>query len=314
MHPPGATPARTTHPPDATPGRPMVRCAPRVGNAGRGVPMKHRFAGKVVVVTGASSGIGAAAARQFAAEGAKVALVARSAGPLEQLAAEIGGGSGSARAFPTDVSDPAACAAMLDAVVEAFRGVDVLVNNAGKNCRGPVEQIAPADLSGIIEVNLIAPIVLTRLALPHLRARGRGAIVNVASIAGQTTLPGEASYCASKWGLRAFTFSLREELSGSGITASVVSPGPVDTGFIMNELDEVPDLVFGNPMSTAEQVAALVVESAADGLRERTIPAVTGYMARAGNLLPGLRRLLVPVIEKRGRAAKEHYRRRRSAG
>jgi short-subunit dehydrogenase len=126
-------------------------------------------------------------------------------------------------------------------------------------------------------------------------------------------LPDEATYCASKWGLRAFTFSLREELAGSGITASVVSPGPVDTGFIMNELDSVPDLVFGNPMSTAEQVAALIVTSAADGLRERTIPAMTGYMARAGNLLPGLRRLIVPVLEKRGRAAKEEYRRRKGS-
>ncbi len=81
----------------------------------------------------------------------------------------------------------------------------------------------------------------------------------------------------------------------------------------MNELDSVPDLVFGNPMSTAEQVAALVVTSAADGLRERTIPALTGYLARAGDLLPGLRRLIVPVIEKRGRAAKEEYRRRKGS-
>lgn len=273
--------------------------------------MEQRFVGKVVVVTGASSGIGAAAARLFAAEGAKVALVARSAKPLEELAAEIG--QGSARAFPADVGDPDACADMLRAVVDAFRGIDVLVNNAGKNTRGAVEHLDAKELSSIIEVNLIAPIVLTRLALPHLRKRGRGAIVNVASIAGQTILPDEATYCASKWGLRAFTFSLREELAGSGITASVVSPGPVDTGFIMNELDSVPDLVFGNPMSTAEQVAALILTSAADGLRERTIPAMTGYMARAGNLLPGLRRLLVPVIEKRGRAAKEEYRRRKGS-
>lgn len=271
--------------------------------------MEQRFAGKVVVVTGASSGIGAAASRLFAAEGAKVALVARSVRPLEALAAELGA---SARAFPADVGDADACAGLLRAVVEAFGGLDVLVNNAGKNTRGSVEHVDAAELRGILEVNLIAPVVLTRLALPLLRARGRGAIVNVASIAGQTVLPHEATYCASKWGLRAFTFALREELAGSGITASVVSPGPVDTGFLMNELDSVPDLVFGNPMSTAEQVAALILDSAADGLRERTIPAMTGYLARAGDLLPGLRRLLVPTIEKRGRAAKEEYRRRKS--
>src|SRR5262249_10292701 len=158
------------------------------------------------------------------------------------------------------------------------------VNNAGKNKRGEVERLDPAEMRGIIEVNLIAPIVLTRLALPYFRQRGGGAVVNVASIAGQTPLPGEAVYSASKFGLRGFTFALREELRGSGIQVSAVSPGPVDTGFIMDELEEVPDLVFGNPMSTADEVAALILDSAADGLRERTIPVMTGYLAQVGNL------------------------------
>src|SRR4051812_10712556 len=111
--------------------------------------MEQRFSGKVVVVTGASSGIGEAAARRFAAEGATVALVARSAGLLEQIAADIRGSSGSARAFPTDVGDPAACAAMLRSVIDSFKGFDVLVNNAGKNRRGDVEKLEPEDVSGI---------------------------------------------------------------------------------------------------------------------------------------------------------------------
>jgi len=278
--------------------------------------MAQRFSGKVVLITGASSGIGAAAARQFAREGAQVALVARTAVALERVAEEVCAGGGSARAFPANVKDAASCGTLLDAVAKAFGGIDVLVNNAGANKRGLVEQRDVKDLANIIEVNLIAPIVLTRLALPYLRQRGRGAIVNVASIAGQIPVPHEAVYSASKFGLRAFTFALREELHGQPITVSAVSPGPVDTGFIMAEIDDVPDMVFANPMSTAEDVARLILDCAADGVRERTIPVSTGYLARVGNAFPALRRMLEPTLARRGRIVKERYRarERRAAG
>ena len=272
--------------------------------------MADRFAGKVVVITGASAGIGSAAARRFAAEGAQVALVARGAAALEWVAGEIRGAGGVAQAWPADVRDHAACAGMLESVAEVFGGIDVLVNNAGANRRGPVEEQNATDLAAIIDVNLTAPIVLTRLALPYLRRRDEAAIVNVASIAGQIPVAHEAAYSASKSGLRAFTFALREELEGSGITVSAVSPGPVDTGFLMEDLDHVPDLVFANPMSTCDEVAALVLDCAADGAAERTIPALTGYMARVGSAIPALKRALVPLLEERGRVVKEQYRAR----
>src|SRR5258707_204584 len=116
--------------------------------------MTQRFSGKVVLITGASSGIGAAAARQFAREGAHVALVARTAATLERVAEEVRGAGGSARAFPADVKDAASCGTLLDAVAKAFGGIDVLVNNAGANKRGLVEQRDVKDLANIIEVNL----------------------------------------------------------------------------------------------------------------------------------------------------------------
>src|SRR5262245_314395 len=274
--------------------------------------MAQRFSGKVILITGASrpDGIGAAAAQRFADEGASVAITARGADGLEAVAARIRDGGGKARAFPADVSDPAACEALLRAVEEAFGGLDVLVNNAGANVRGNVEKLDPAALANIIQVNLIAPIVLTRLALPRLRARGGGSVVQVASIAGQIPLDGEATYSASKHGLRAFSFALREELAGSGIHVAVVSPGPVETGFLLDEIDDVPDVVFANPMSTADEVAALVIESAVDGRRERTIPARTGMLARLGAAIPSMRRALNPALERRGKAAKEVFRAR----
>lgn len=272
--------------------------------------MAQRFADKVVIITGASraEGIGAAAAQRFADEGASVAITARGAAGLEAVAAGIRARGGKARAFPADLSDPAGCEAMLRAVDEAFGGFDVLVNNAGANARGNVENQDPAALANIIQVNLVAPIVLTRLALPRLRARGGGSIVQVASIAGQIPLDGEAVYSASKHGLRAFSFALREELAGSTIHIAVVSPGPVETGFLLDEIDDVPEIVFANPMSSADQVAALVVKSAVDGRRERTIPARTGALARLGAAFPWLRRVLVPAMERRGKSAKAAFR------
>lgn len=275
--------------------------------------MSKRFKGKVVIVTGASSGVGAAAAKMFAAEDATVALAARSEDKLHEVVAEIDKHHGRAQSFPTDVSDPDACATLLDDVERTFGGIDILVNNAGANRRGQVESQPVAELAHIVQVNLVAPIVLTRLALPHLRRRGGGAIVNVASIAGQTPMPEEATYGATKAGLRSFSFALAEELEGSGITVSVVSPGPIDTPFIMDDIDEVPGYVFANPMSTAEEVAALVLQSALDGTSERTIPALTGYMAQVGSAVPALRRMLLPLLERQGRSAKEKYRARNAS-
>jgi short-subunit dehydrogenase len=271
---------------------------------------QRRFSEKVVVVTGASSGIGAASARAFAAEGATVALAARTEDALNDLAAEIRRRGGRAIAVPTDVSDARSALALLERVAKELGGIDVLVNNAGANHRGPVEDRSFEELSRMVAVNLMAPILLTRAALPHLRRRGGGAIVNVASLVGRVPFPDEATYCATKFGLRAFSFALSEELANTKIRVSVVSPGPVDTGFIMNDLEHVPDVVFSQPMSTAEEIAGLVLASALDGARERTPSQMSRIMTNAGYLFPELRHRLTPLLERRGRAAKERYRRR----
>lgn len=267
--------------------------------------MSGRFENRTVVVTGASSGVGAAAARLFAREGARVVLAARTAGALEVVAKEIGE---RALPVPTDVADPEQARALVERSIEATGSIHVLVNNAGYNHRGPVVDADPAELARVVDVNLRAPILLTRFALPHLRQHESASVVNVASIAGQVPLPGEATYSATKFGLRGFSMALAEELRGSGVRVSIVSPGPIDTGFITRDIDEVPDLVFSQPMSSAEEIAEAVVECAHDGRLERTIPRLSGALATAGYLVPELPRLLRPLLDWQGRRGKARYR------
>ena len=266
--------------------------------------MGARFEGRTVIVTGASSGVGAAAARRFAAEGARVVLAARRAAALEDVAKELGGG---ALAVPTDVADPAQAQALVERAVHETGALHVLVNNAGANHRAPVAEADPNELGRVVDVNLRAPVLLTRFALPHLLREPRAAVVNVASIAGQVPLPGEATYSGTKFGLRGFSMALAEELRDTGVRVSVVSPGPIETGFILEDLDHVPDVVFSQPMSSPEQVADAILDCAEDGRRERTLPRLSGALATAGYLVPAVLHRLRPLLEAQGRRAKARY-------
>ncbi len=265
------------------------------------------FDGQTVLITGASSGIGESCARKFVAEGAQVVLAARSAEPLQSLVEELG--VDVAHAVPTDLSDVSACERPVEQAKSRFGSIDVLVNNAGHNVRGPFEDLPYEDMLQILHVNLRAPMVLSRLVLPTMRAQGSGTIVNVASLAGRFPLADEATYSATKFGLRIFSFALAEELDDTDIRVCVVSPGPVETSFILDKsvIETVPPLVFSQPMSTADEVADLVLASAADGTKERTKPALAGKLATLTYLIPGIRRVMLPMFERKGEREKKKY-------
>ena len=179
------------------------------------------------VVTGASRGIGLAIARALIGAGARVALVARSDDALRAHAQSLGN---RALVVTCNVNDPAAIESAADHVEREFGyPPQILVNNAGAFELAPVEQTDPAMFAATIDTNLVAPFLLVRAFLPAMRVRRRGHIVTIGSIADRAAFPENAAYAASKHGVRALHEVLRLELRGTGIRASLVSPGPVDT-------------------------------------------------------------------------------------
>ena len=261
------------------------------------------FKDKTVIITGGSAGVGAATARKFADAGANLLLIARGKKALETIATELREKT-RVEILAMDVADPDACVNAFKKANFEFGRIDILINNAGFHTRGPVDSVNAMDLGKIIDVNLKAPIILTRLALPYLREAGGGAIINVGSLAGRLPVPGSAAYSASKNGLRAFTYAIAEEMTDAKIKFAIVSPGPIDTGFIMQDIDGVSDLTFSQPLSTADEVAQTVLDLCGNKIREQSMPPLSGLLTTLTGLFPWLGRALRPMLEKKGQRVK----------
>jgi NADP-dependent 3-hydroxy acid dehydrogenase YdfG len=189
------------------------------------------LAGDVAVVTGASSGIGAATARHLAEAGANVVLAARSEGELDALADDVEGEYDvRARAVPTDVTERGQVDALVEATVEAFGGLDVLVNNAGLGLGGDVETMTDEQYHTMTDVNVDGMFYATRAALPHVR-ESRGTLVFVGSLAGQYPRPGNPVYAATKWWVRGFALSVQARVGTEDVGVSVINPSEVRTAF-----------------------------------------------------------------------------------
>jgi len=190
-----------------------------------------RHEGMVAIVTGGSKGIGRAIAGALAAEGASVVISARTAGDVERVAVELGGRDGRVLGVRCDVRDPDDCARMVEAAVDAFGRLDVLVNNAGVGAFAPVEAMSIETWRQVIETNLSGVFYCSRAAIPHLRRAGGGWIINIGSLAGKNAFPGGGAYNASKFGLLGFTEALMQEVRHDGIRVSTIMPGSVATEF-----------------------------------------------------------------------------------
>ncbi|MFL6062155.1 MAG: SDR family NAD(P)-dependent oxidoreductase [Marmoricola sp.] len=253
-------------------------------------------AGRCAVVTGASSGIGAEFARDLAGRGHEVVLVARTESKLAALAAEIGD---RAHVLAADLADRDARAGLLDRIAALGLVPDVLVNNAGLSTLGPVHRSDPEAEVRMVEVDVVAVVDLCSRFLPGMVSRGTGGVLNVASTAAFQPLPGQAGYGAGKVFVLSYTQSLSAELKGTGVSVSVLCPGPVDTGFgeaagfTKEQADETLPAFMWIP---ADRVA----REALDGLASGKLVVIPGIGNKVGAAFSKLapKRLLLPILAK----------------
>lgn len=247
---------------------------------------------QVVVLTGASSGIGRESALRLAARGARVVLAARDAVALELLAAEIRSAGGQAVAVPTDVTDDEGVLRLGRAAVAAYGRVDTWINDAGVSAYGTVEDLTLDDMRRVIDVDLLGTVRGVKAALPHLRAAGGGTIVNVASGLGKRSVPLQAPYCAAKAGVVAFDESLRMELRHEGIDVVDVLPSSIETPFFAHarsRLDATPRPMppTYSPVAVADAIVAVVQR-----------PVRTVYVGSAARVLDLLQRLSPSLTDR----------------
>jgi NADP-dependent 3-hydroxy acid dehydrogenase YdfG len=199
---------------------------------------------RVALITGASSGIGQAVARALAAEGYGVALVARSAERLKELATELDG-----LPLPTDVSDRGQVQAAIEQTVERFGRLDVVVTAAGVFHSDPVDELDEATFDETMDINVKGTYLVAQAALPHLRAT-KGYLITLASVSGTMGQPGGGAYNTSKWAVRGFTQSFLQEVRGDGVRATAISPGRVATPMLGHH-EQDPDLLAPEDVADA---------------------------------------------------------------
>ena len=209
---------------------------------------------RIVLVTGASSGIGAATARALAARGDTVGLVARREHRLTEVLAECQKSAPESKMWAADLSDPEAAGRLARRAWEELGHFDVLVNNAGVPMRRPVTRLEPADIERVMRINFLSPTYMTLAVLPMMIERGDGVIVNVSSIASRFGVTTEAAYCASKFALSGWSEAIAADLDGTGVRVRLVMPGTIDTELWDQPGNDPP--LYQGPLTPAEDVAA----------------------------------------------------------
>jgi short-subunit dehydrogenase len=232
--------------------------------------MAYSAAGKRVLITGASSGLGAALAKQLAAQGAVVGLVARRRDRLSDVLADCRRTSPGSTMWVADLADTGALDELALRAWDGLGGIDVLVNNAAMPKRRPVSQLAPGEVEAVMRVNFFAPMRLTLAVLPRMLGRGSGMIVNVSSVGGRLGIIHEAAYCASKFALCGWSEAMAVDLHGTGVVVKLIEPGPVDTEIWDQPGNEKP--LYQGPKVAADEVAEGIIAALGSDRFEHYVP------------------------------------------
>ncbi len=256
--------------------------------------------GRTVVVTGASSGIGKATAKEFARRGANIVLASRNRAKLERLAGDLL--PLATRVIPVDVTERLSVEALMRKSVEEFGSVDILVNNAGVALFAPVADGNLDNARYLFDVNFWGAVNCIQAAVPYMRDQGRGHIANVSSIAGRVSPPYMGMYSATKHALAAVSNSLRNELAGSGIGVSTVYPGLTQTSITENMLQEVeaPDIPLFIRWASAEVVARRVYQAVRWNIRDVFVSPEDIFSMVADAVTPQLSDLVMRYFIKPG--------------
>jgi len=226
--------------------------------------------GKRVLITGASSGIGAALARAMAARGATVGVVARREDRLADVLADCRASSPDSVMWVADLADGITASRLALQAWHAMGGIDILVNNAAIPKRRSVTALKPFEVENVMQVNFIAPMRLTLALLPRMLARRAGTIINVSSVAGRLGIATESAYCASKFALCGWTEAMAIDLADTGVVVKLIQPGPVDTE-IWDQSDNEPPAYTG-PKVTPEEVAEGIIAALDSDRFEHYLP------------------------------------------
>jgi short-subunit dehydrogenase len=232
--------------------------------------MAFSAAGQRVLITGASSGLGAALARQLAARKAVVGLIARRRDRLGEVLADCRRTSPDSAMWVADLGDTAAVGELARQAWDGLDGVDVLVNNAAIPKRRPVTELDPDDVEAVMRVNFFAPMRLTLALLPRMLERGSGMIVNVSSVGGRLGIIHETAYCASKFALCGWSEAMAVDLHGTGVTVKLIEPGPVDTEIWDQPGSEEP--LYQGPKVAADEVAEGIIAALGTDRFEHYVP------------------------------------------
>jgi short-subunit dehydrogenase len=263
--------------------------------------MKNDFRDTVVVITGASSGIGKATAIEFAKRGANLVLAARREFGLEKTAHECESHGVTAVVVPTDVSDEEAVQELADRAMLEFGHIDIWINNAGVYMMGEVKDTPVESMRRLFDINFFGMVHGCKAVLPYMMKRGRGQIINTGSQAGKMAYCEAGTYCASKFAITAFTDALRQELGGTGVDVSLVMPNSTDTPLFHYTANYAGRVVKPmEPISAAKDVAGVFIRVAANRERESYVTAFPRVLAALHTVAPGMHdRIVARQVEKK---------------